>query len=290
MRPEWSLVSELVTGEAVIVELQLAKLPSRAIGFAIDAAVQIALAVGMLVLAGALAGAADAALVATVGVAGIILIFIALPATVETLTRGRSLGKLAMGLRAVRDDGGAVQFRHALVRAVAGFVVDFWILGWLGAGVLISLASARGKRLGDYLAGTVVIRERIPVRGGPAATMPASLAQWARGLDLSRIPSDLVLAVRQYVSRADQLAPDVRDTMARQLAAEVAAHVGGTIPVGVPASVYLSAVLAERRNRELARTAPLAAQPVVTPAAHTEPNKELPHPTANHDNPFAPPR
>lgn len=283
-------MSELVTGEAVIVELQLAKLPSRAIGFAIDAAVQIALAVGLLVLADALAGPADAALVATVGVAGVILIFIALPATVETLTRGRSLGKLAMGLRVVRDDGGAVQFRHTLVRAVAGFVVDFWILGWLGAGVLISLASARGKRLGDYLAGTVVIRERIPVQGGPAATMPAGLAQWARGLDLSRVPGDLVLAVRQYVSRADQLAPDVGDTMARQLAAEVAAHVGGTIPAGVPPSVYLSAVLAERRNRELARTAPMATQPTVTTATLTEPNEVPSQSATNHDNPFAPPR
>lgn len=283
-------MSELVTGEAVIVELQLAKLPSRAIGFAIDATVQIALAVGLLVLADALAGAADAALVATVGVAGVILIFIALPATVETLTRGRSLGKLAMGLRVVRDDGGAVQFRHTLVRAVAGFVVDFWILGWLGVGVLISLASARGKRLGDYLAGTVVIRERIPVQGGPAATMPAGLAQWARGLDLSRVPSDLVLAVRQYVSRADQLAPDVGDTMARQLAAEVAGHVGGRIPAGVPPSVYLSAVLAEHRNRELARTAPLATQPTVTQAALREPNEEVSEPGTNHDNPFAPPR
>lgn len=281
-------MSNLVTGEAVVLDLQLAKLPSRALGFVIDATVQILLLAGVLVLVTALAGTADDALVAATAIAGTLLIFVALPAAVETLTRGRSLGKLALGLRVVRDDGGMIRFRHALVRALAGFVVDFWLLGWTGIGVLTSLASSRGKRVGDYLAGTVVIRERIPARGGPVAQMPPDLAEWASGLQLSALPDDLAMAARQFVSRAGELAPEVRDGMGRRLAADVARHLGGTIPAGVPPATYLSAVLAERRNRELAR---LTRQGLEGPTVGAQkPDADQREGGASGDDPFAPPR
>jgi uncharacterized RDD family membrane protein YckC len=278
-------VSNLVTGEAVVLDLQLAKLPSRAVGFLLDALIQIALFVGLTALVGGLSGVGDTAMLAAISVAGVILIFIGLPTAVETLSRGRSLGKMAMGLRAVRDDGGPVTFRHALVRALGGFVADFWILGWVGVGVFTSLASSRGKRVGDYLAGTVVVRERIPVHGGPVAQMPPQLAYWAAGLELSGLPDDLALAVRQYLSRLGDLAPDVRDNLGRRLAAEVAERIGQPVPDGAPPWVFLSAVLSERRNRELARLTNSPAHPAVT-----RNGSEPPPRPPDSDGPFAAPR
>jgi uncharacterized RDD family membrane protein YckC len=253
-------VSDLVTGEAVVLELRLAKLASRFLALAIDLALQCAVLVGALLLVGGLADTADGALLAAVSLSVVVGVLLVYPVTVETLSRGRSLGKLALGLRVVRDDGGPVRFRHAFLRALLG-VVEIWAT--FGAVALIaSLASTKGKRLGDVLAGTVVIRERMPSQGGPVAQMPPGLEGWAYGLDLSRLPDDLALAARQYVARAGDLAPEVRDAMGARLAAAVDAVVSPPPPHGVPPWSYLSAVLAERRRRELARLAPTgAAQP-----------------------------
>jgi uncharacterized RDD family membrane protein YckC len=281
---------DLVTGEAVVLELRLAKVPSRGLGFFMDGSVQILLLVGLIALLAAVGGVADFALTTALFVTGIASIFVIMPATIETLSHGRSLGKLALGLRVVRDDGGPIRFRHALVRALAAFFVDLWLLGWLGIGLITSLSSSRGKRVGDYLAGTVVVRERIPVRTGTVAEMPPHLAEWAAGLDLSRIPNDLALAVRQYLSRIADLTPAVREDMGLRLAAEVSAYIGQPGPPGVPAWAFLSAVLAERRNREIARLNPDTRQPAADPGGPpgSVPVETQPAATGA-DNPFAPP-
>ena len=90
----------------------------------------------------------------------LVLIIVGYPVAFETLTRGRSLGKLALGLRVVRDDGGAARFRQALIRGLFE-VVEIWILLGVPA-IICSLLNSRGKRIGDLAAGTVVVRERTP--------------------------------------------------------------------------------------------------------------------------------
>jgi hypothetical protein len=131
--------------------------------------------------------------------------------------------------------------------------------------LITSLASAQGKRLGDYLAGTVVVRERVPVRAAPVTPMPPPLAAWAAGLDLSRVPDDLALAARQYLSRAGELAPSVRDEMGARLAGSLAAVTAPPPPPGTPAWAFLAAVLAERRQRELSRLGAPGVGPVGRP-------------------------
>jgi hypothetical protein len=86
--------------------------------------------------------------------------------------------------------------------------------------------------------------------------MPPPLAGWATGLDLARLPDDLALAARQFLSRAGGMSPQVRDDMGNRLAAAVGSHVTPPPPPGTPTWAYLAAVLAERRHRELARMQP----------------------------------
>ena len=193
-----------MTGEAVVLELRLAKLASRSIALALDLTVQIVLLVAVTIgLSGALSQV-DSALGAAMGIAAMVIVVIGYPVAWETASRGRSLGKLALGLRVVRDDGGPIGFRHALVRALLS-VVEVWIT--FGSLALItSLASQRGKRLGDLLAGTVVVRERVPLPSAPVADMPAPLAGWAAGLDLSRLSDGLALEVRYFLARHAELA------------------------------------------------------------------------------------
>ena len=71
----------------------------------------------------------DAALATVAFIGSIVIVFVVVPTTVETLTRGRSLGKLAFGMRAVRDDAGPVSFQHSFIRALVGFVEIYAFFG-----------------------------------------------------------------------------------------------------------------------------------------------------------------
>ena len=242
---------DVVTGEAVALDLQPAAFASRAVSGLIDVGAQvltlILLSIGLgLVLANTDEDAGTAILLAAV-----VAVIVGYPLTMETLTRGRTLGKLVMGLRTVRDDGGPIRFRHALIRALVE-VLEVWSLA--GSPALISsLISARGKRLGDLLAGTYVVRERAVTDRGAPPQMPYQLAGWAQVADIGRIPDPLAVGARQFLGRAPGLHPQARAAMGATFARQVAAHVAPAPPPGTPPEAYLAAVLAERRRRDLIR-------------------------------------
>jgi uncharacterized RDD family membrane protein YckC len=249
----------VVTGEAVEIALPVARLGSRAVALAIDIAAQVLLLQVAAIVVGSLVAQADAALSGAVIVLVLVGVFVIWPVTFETLSRGRSLGKMAMGLRVVRDDGGPIRFRQALVRTLVGFAFEwpgvfFAPLTWI-VGVVAMLFSPRGKRLGDLAAGTIVLHERLPDRGRYAPVMPPPLASWAQTLDLTRLDDGLALAVRQLLSRSAELDEVARDDLGRRLVTEVAAVTAPAPPPGTPGWAYLAAVLAERRRRETERLA-----------------------------------
>lgn len=245
-------MSDLVTGDAVVLGLRPARLPSRALAILLDLLVYVAgyllISVGLVLATASMDGAARAA----VSVASFVLILVGVPIAVETLSHGRSLGKLACGLRVVRDDGGPIRFRHALVRGAFGV---FELLMTFGSVACIaSLSSERGRRLGDVFAGTLVIRERVPgARVMPVPPPPPWLAGRFGGLDLSAVPDGLWLAIRQYLTRMNQLDPQVGASMAARLADDLVARTGAPPPVGVPAAAFLMAVVHERQSRDAAR-------------------------------------
>ncbi|MFC9620839.1 RDD family protein [Streptomyces sp. NPDC056930] len=245
-------MSELVTGDAVVLGLRPAKLPSRALALAIDlAVVGAAFVLVSIGLAIATATLDDAAL-AAVSVASFLLVLVGGPIAVETLSHGRSLGKLACGLRVVRDDGGPIRFRHALVRGAMGVVEILMTLGVVAC--IASLVSARGRRLGDVFAGTLVVRERVSTGRVVAVPPPPPwLVGRFSGLDLSAVPDSLWLAIRQYLTRMHQLDAQVGRSMAERLAVELATSTGVPVPEGVPAGAYLAAVVHERQARDARR-------------------------------------
>ncbi|MFF2166979.1 RDD family protein [Streptomyces sp. NPDC058175] len=245
-------MSELVTGEAVALELRPAKLPSRALAVVID--LVVAFTVYIVVAMGIVAATAslDQAAAAAVAVATFVLVLVGVPIAVETLSHGRSLGKLACGLRVVRDDGGPIRFRHALVRGAVGVVEILMTFGVVAC--IASLVSERGRRLGDVFAGTLVVRERVPA--GPARFVPPPppwLVGRFAGLDLSGVPDGLWLAVRSYLTRMGQLDPQVGWAMAERLAGDLAACTGAPAPRDVPPAAYLAAVVHERQSRDAQR-------------------------------------
>ncbi|MEU0678231.1 RDD family protein [Streptomyces sp. NPDC006172] len=245
-------MGELVTGEAVALELRPAKLPSRALAVLLDLLVVVAGYVSVSIALLAATASLDEAAQTAVSIASFLLVLVGVPIAVETLSHGRSLGKLACGLRVVRDDGGPIRFRHALVRGALGVVEILLTAGVVAC--VASLVSARGRRLGDVFAGTLVVRERVPVaRNGFPPPPPPWLAGRFSGLDLSAVPDGLWLEIRQYLGRMDQLDPQVGRTVAERLAGDLAARTGAPVQPGVPAAAFLAAVVQERRDREARR-------------------------------------
>lgn len=243
----------IVIGEGVVLDARPASFITRAMGAMLDFVILVVLVTLVVGFGGfwfAQAAAMSQDLAVIVVSLLVALVIVGLPVGIETLSRGRSIGKLACGIRVVRDDGGPVRFRHALVRALIG-VFELWLTAG-GIAAIASLSNAKGKRLGDLAAGTYAVR----VRGGrpPSApiVMPQALASWAHTADMRRLPDGLALAARQLLGRAARLAPESRARLGDDLAGQIERYVAPGPPPGTHPEAFLHAVLAERRDRELA--------------------------------------
>ncbi|MDO3068275.1 RDD family protein [Mycobacteroides abscessus] len=226
----------------------------------------------------------DAALTGALSIVYSVLALVGYPVIWEMATRGRSLGKMAMGLRVVSDDGGPERLRQAVIRALSAVVEIFMFMG--APAVIASLASAKGKRLGDIFAGTMVISERGP-KLPPPPMMPPQLAQWAQSLQLSGLTSDQADLARQFLNRAGQLAPHTRDQMLYQISTDVLASIAPPPPPGTPPQFMLAAVLAERHRRALARMRP--DYPATPPPAPSAPPAPEPSESSTGRSGFATP-
>ena len=265
----------VVTPEAVPLDLQPAGIGSRFVALLIDWSVQALLLFALLLLGIGLS-------LGDVGGVGIALFFLltfgvifGYPIVMETLWRGRTLGKAAMGLRVVTTEGGPVRLRHAAIRAALG-LVDFMLTS--GAAAVISvLATRNNQRLGDLVAGTLVLRERTGLPPPQAAEfrVPPGLEWYATSLDVSRMTADDYRAVRAFLLRAPTLDYRVRYQLAIGLADPLAERVRPLPPAGIHPAWYLICVAAVYQQR----TAPRAQAPWQPAPSPAEPPAPSPAPS-----------
>jgi uncharacterized RDD family membrane protein YckC len=242
----------VMTGEAVGLELRPTPFVLAAAGAAIDWVVYfigglLALTFGVLLPLASSPLGNDSAWVSAFLSAGVVLVFIVIPTAVELLSKGKSLGRLAVGARIVRDDGGSIGFRHAFIRNLVALLEIYSTLGGLAA--IVGLTNDRSKRLGDLLAGTYSQYERAPRIIEPIFGVPNELVAWSLTADVARIPSRLSLRSIKFLRQAAQLTPTTRATIASQLANELA-HWVSPLPAVAP-ELFVAAVVALRRDREL---------------------------------------
>ena len=165
-------MSEVVTGDAVVLDVRVAQLPVRAVSALIDITVILVGYLISLVLWAATLSQFDEAVSAAIMVIFTVLVLVGYPLIFETATRGRTLGKMAMGLRVVSDDGGPERFRQALFRALAS-VVEIWMLVGSPA-VICGMLSPTGQ----------TDRRHFRRHGGDQRTRPRS---WGRRRSCRRI-------------------------------------------------------------------------------------------------------
>ncbi len=153
---------EVLTGEAVALDVQPIGYFLRALGVLIDMVLGVIVLVLFALVTTWLAaqGLLDETVMPILVIIVLVIVMVVIPTVVETASRGRSLGKLAVGGRIVRADGGATGFRHAFIRALVGVFELWFTLGAVAA--LVGAFTPRSQRLGDLLAGTYSERTRTP--------------------------------------------------------------------------------------------------------------------------------
>ncbi|MET0296761.1 MAG: RDD family protein [Microbacterium sp.] len=239
---------EILTGEAVALDVQPVGFFLRAVGTLIDVVLGVILFVVFALVATYLFGldilGESSARIVTITM--LVVIMVVVPTAVETFTRGRSLGKLAVGGRIVRADGGASGFRQAFIRALVG-VLEIWMTFGAVAAV-VGAFTPRSQRLGDLLAGTYSERSRTPRLPAPAPPLPPALASWATVADVARLPARLSRRIAHFARQAPELEPGPRARLAASLAAEASAFVS-PVP-DVDPETFVCGVAAMRRDRE----------------------------------------
>jgi uncharacterized RDD family membrane protein YckC len=237
----------LMTGEAVALELRPASFVLRAAGALIDW-VSYAVLFGLILIGAftALDSVMDDAVAAAISIGALAFCTVVVPTAVETLTQGKSLGKLAVGARIVRDDGGSIGFRHAFIRSLLGVLEIFMTVGGIAA--IVSLLNDRSKRLGDLLAGTYSQHERVSKVTPPVFGVPLVLSEWAQTADVARMPDGLARRIAQFLRQAGGLTPATRIRLSAELAEEASRYVS-PVPRADP-ELFLAAVAAVRRDRE----------------------------------------
>ncbi len=236
------------TPEQVSLDFPLAGIGSRFMAFVVDSFIQgLAFAVLFLlfVLVGISLGRAASSvwIVAVLIIAGFSLYW-GYFALFEAFWGGQTPGKRVVGIRVVKDSGRAIKFPEAASRNLLR-IVDSMPAVYL-FGLITMLISKDKKRLGDYVAGTVVVHEKAALEEYPDlqkldATAPAPT--WATKLN----DRDLQL-IESFLHRRITLEPTVRTTTAIRILEHLQSRTGEPKPADMNDEDYLESVANAIRN------------------------------------------
>lgn len=249
------------TPENIQVRYQPAGLGTRFIAWVIDQTLAVLVELGLLIVAlvtvSSLAAFrefredADRSIAYVVGLMFVIfglgnLLYYTL---FELLMRGQTPGKRWCGIQVVKADGFGLDAGGIVVRNIFR-LIDSIPLTWV-----VPLLSKRSQRLGDMVAGTVVVSEQRPKFSDLRAVLAQRPAGDARyrfsSVALARLPRRDVDAVEKLLERWEAVAPEQRTSLARRLADAIAARLAVEPPPADGEQAFLLDLLtAELRRRE----------------------------------------
>jgi uncharacterized RDD family membrane protein YckC len=214
------------TPEQTSLDFPLAGIGSRFVAMAIDTAIQVGVGFFLMILL-ALTIPALLAFGKTGTqwiVAGIIitifLIYYGYFAFFEATWNGQTPGKRVAQLRVMKDDGRPINAYDAIARNLLRIVDQLPFL--YGFAIISVFFSKQNKRLGDFVAGTVVVHEKTVEATRPfqeSIQVDAS----APAYDVSRITPDELLLIETFLQRRDTFDPALRGSMAAQITARISA-------------------------------------------------------------------
>jgi uncharacterized RDD family membrane protein YckC len=237
------------TPEQTALEFPLAGVGSRFVAMAIDTAIQ---AIAFLVLFIALALAIPAMrffgsvapqwAIAILIIAGFV-IYYGYFAFFEAAWNGQTPGKRYAQLRVMKDDGRPINPYDAITRNLLRIVDQ--LPAFYGVGITSVFLSKQNKRLGDFVAGTVVVHEKAVETARPFLEIRHDDS--ATAYDVSLITLDDLRLIETFLQRRDTFEPALRGSMAAQISTRIALKLGVQV-YGWPANEkFLEAVHSQYR-------------------------------------------
>ncbi|HYL61753.1 MAG TPA: RDD family protein [Candidatus Methylomirabilis sp.] len=244
------------TPEQTALEYPIAGLGSRFLAILADTAIQIALGFFVFVL-GALIGI-GVAIFGGIGPQWVIAIIIFLVFLLnssyftifEMVWNGQTPGKRYAQIRVIKDDGRPIGAYEAVMRNVMRIVDS--LPAFYGVGLVTMFLNKKGKRLGDFVAGTVVVHEKplVGVRPYTESTIDETLP----AVDVSVVTLEEVRVIEAFLNRRDHLEPAVRTTMSRQICERLAAKMNVKIYGWPRTERFLEAVMERCRASDRFRS------------------------------------
>jgi uncharacterized RDD family membrane protein YckC len=229
----WDDKLTIETPEQTSLELSLAGVGSRCMALVLDTLIQIAVLLVLLILLLILSPqfSSGATGLGAKGLWAQALIFFAMFviyygyfAFFETIWNGQTPGKRVAHLRVIQESGRPLQVWQAIARNLLRIVDQ--IPGFYAVGITSALLSRQNRRLGDFVAGTVVVHERPLIGIAIGWADPPAGAGTAAPLGVARLGPEEVRLIEAFLERRNFLDRDVRLRMARQISRRVSEKLG----------------------------------------------------------------
>ena len=235
----------ITTPEGVELSLTLAGVGSRFIAATVDALIEgvVLIATACVVfLTNGFGGGSDIA--TAVYAVCVFVVFFFYDIGFEVLASGRTPGKRWNGIRVVRSGGQPIGFLASAIRNLLR-IVD-WLPSLYLVGIASILLSSKNQRLGDIVAGTVVMREHHGDKSAVSSfaafrRQPDEAAAW----DVSAVTADEVAAVRSFLARRDDIDAGARRELASTMAARLRPKVAG-VPDDIAGERFLELLVATK--------------------------------------------
>ena len=227
-RPSLSQTVDVETPELVVLSYTVAGVGSRATAACIDYAICIVTFITVIIaflqlqVTFGVASSRDSSGAWVMAVLGVVQFAILWLYYVlfEALADGQTPGKRLMKLRVVKDGGLSVTLEASAIRNIVR-AIDLQPVFLYAVGLVAIIANARGKRLGDMAAGTIVVKEDL-------VSQPATPRKSGRTDARDDTPRPLALSASltdaefqlldRFVERRMEFAPERRTQLAAGLA------------------------------------------------------------------------
>ncbi len=244
------------TPEQTALEYPIAGLGSRFLALLADTAIQAVLAIFVLILGGFLgAGLATFGGLGPQWVVAIIFFLLFLLnsgyfALFEIFWNGQTPGKRYAQVRVIQDDGRPIGTYEAIVRNALR-IVDM-LPAMYGIGLISIFLSRQSKRLGDFVAGTVVVHEK--TLEGVRPYVESKIDDTLPLIDSAKVTLEEVRLIETFLNRRDSLDPFVRTTMALQIANRLADKMEVKIYGWPRTERFLEAIMEQCRQNDRFRS------------------------------------
>ncbi|MBD3883058.1 RDD family protein [Phormidium tenue FACHB-886] len=245
---------KILTPESVELELLLAGIGSRALALLIDYTVLFLALAGFWFILGVFANQLLSYLEQTgsdysstptwlgaVALLGSFLIFAGYFIFFEVRWQGQTPGKRIAKIRVIRDDGRPVQLTQAALRSLLRPIDDSLFIG-----AFLIFFGKREKRIGDWVAGTLVVQEERPQTQTQVAVSDAAqrlATELPQLTDLTQLQPDDFAVIREYLQRRPFMEPKAKSELSLKLARQVRSIVHlEAVPEGLASDQFLEAV------------------------------------------------